>query len=79
MLDHGAREVTAGFAKMKKDPGRLGFQRPEAPGDIVSIVSGEEVRHVEAEVCAGHRHSVATPQGRHNVTSMLTESASVSM
>jgi hypothetical protein len=50
MLDHGACDVTAGFAEMQKDSGLLGFKRPDTAGDILGIVSVEELGDVVAEV-----------------------------
>jgi hypothetical protein len=57
MLDHGARDVTAGLPEVKEYPGLLGFERPDTASDIVGIISGEETGDVVAAVCARHRDS----------------------
>jgi hypothetical protein len=57
MLDHGARDVTAGFPEVKEYPGLLGFERPDTASDILGIIPGEETGDVVAEVCARHRDS----------------------
>jgi hypothetical protein len=57
MLYHGACDVTPDFTEMKKDPGLLGFERPDTPGDILRIISGEKISDVVAEIRTGHRYS----------------------
>jgi hypothetical protein len=57
MLDHGARDVTAGLPEVKEYPGLLGFERPDTASDILGIIPGEETGDVVAEVRARHRDS----------------------
>ena len=57
MLDHGARDVTAGLPEVKEYPGLLGFERPDTASDILGIIPGEETGDVVAEVRTRHRDS----------------------
>ena len=75
MLDHGARDVTAGLPEVKEYPGLLGFERPDTASDILGIIPGEETGDVVAEVRARHRDSRRHTPGQYSVTSMLTAAA----
>ena len=79
MLDDGACDITPGFTEMHKNSLLLGVEGSDARGDILGIISDEELGNVVAEVFAGHRYSRGNTQGRYSVTSMLTEPASASM
>ena len=71
MLDHGAGDITAGSAQMRKALSCSAFKRLQAPGTSSASFLVKKLANEVPEVRARHRHPEDTP-GQDSVTSMPT-------